>query len=593
MRMKFIWIAILLPWISVASYCNNTEHCVHAIRRLVTEQQRFWFGEQWKLICTDSSTYHRRSVDCYNPPELRHYFSVGNRLFRVKTYQAGYLQNLKIFPRIFFRPQSGTYRACDHKFIVNEAADTVIEVGYDRLPIEPYRARFGPEIRWPGYDDGRNYVVVFVDIGFGTLNYLAIGYPAYTQVLRKYVTSENFRSMVNPVAVLIFEQPEHLSISSIQLQTESELFNLPRFMLENGLENGLIGLNLILVSYDGYAIEKQRLQAVADNCHFLIEQRLHDELPWEFLRSFPLNEMDAWLSVEFHQPEQTTYVCCKKLKNRQTSVNLDPIANNHTPSLAVRNVPTISSLRISENDVSYQRNTRDFLTFATLENKYALVLFNPEKSILHWLITDIPSSSLAVGHIRNGHIITPYMQPIPTTPKSCSSYVFMLFQQPRSTGPSLITKFYNENHQLRSAQCQKNCSARRSFDVCEFKSFHQLRLSAINWMNICFDLYEAQRQIAKLSMNFSSNAQQLVKIQNRSGLPVNIALQKESTFNKRYVENAANNAHQYIDPEKEICAAMGIPRNDDFCEGRSMLQKYNPLLIITIILFCLSTTVIS
>lgn len=104
--MMKIWIALLLPSL-IFAYCNNTEHCLDAIRRIVTEQRQFWFGEQWKLMCTGSARHHRRPVDCYNPHELRHFFGIGNRLFRVNTYQAGYLQNLRIFPRILFKPKSG------------------------------------------------------------------------------------------------------------------------------------------------------------------------------------------------------------------------------------------------------------------------------------------------------------------------------------------------------------------------------------------------------------------------------------------------------------------------------------------------------
>ncbi|VDN39310.1 unnamed protein product, partial [Gongylonema pulchrum] len=131
-------------------------------------------------------------------------------------------------------------------------------------------------------------------------------------VLKEYVGPENFRQQANPVVFLIFEASnQHIGRDTV-IYFNHENFDLPRFMIDNGLENGLIGMNILPVSTDAYAIEKQRLRGVADNCHSLVIQKLKLEKQWQCIDMLPLKEMNNWISVSFEQPDTTAELCCRK-----------------------------------------------------------------------------------------------------------------------------------------------------------------------------------------------------------------------------------------------------------------------------------------
>jgi hypothetical protein len=107
----------------------------------------------------------------------------------------------------------------------------------------------------------------------------------HLKVLAKFHPVDNFRpQQPTPLAVLIIEMPEAKEdeAKSIMAQMEAkwtapppdrrEHFNLGQFMLDHRLERRLIGLNWALIDADPFAIEKQRLRGMPDNCHALVLQ---------------------------------------------------------------------------------------------------------------------------------------------------------------------------------------------------------------------------------------------------------------------------------------------------------------------------------
>lgn len=77
----------------------------------------------------------------------------------------------------------GSYRACDHDFVVDEPHNVIIEADPDMDPVEPFNTRYLPDIRWSSISRNDTYIIAMVDVGFGTLNYLAYDYPKNTKVV--------------------------------------------------------------------------------------------------------------------------------------------------------------------------------------------------------------------------------------------------------------------------------------------------------------------------------------------------------------------------------------------------------------------------
>ncbi|TKR68486.1 hypothetical protein L596_024465 [Steinernema carpocapsae] len=510
----FFWsIFLFLFWGVEASkkskFCDSTRECLSKIRAIVPESDRFWFGDRWSQLCSMPPTSRRHllmynSIGCYNPRELHSYTSLGSRLFHAHTYSSAYLRNLRIFPRITFAVKSGSYRACNHEFLV-EPNLSKIDANPEMEAAESFLLRGAPDISWPEMRPQDSYVVLLLDVGFGRVQFLAYNFPYNTLIVVPYESPENFRTAPNPVALLVFkpEANHNLNKTELSLSLQGEKpFDLSSFMLKHGLENGLIGLNWFLVTADAFAIEKQRLRGGIDNCHSLVQKKLLQERKWGFATSFPLNEMDSSLSISYSVEAANYSICCQRIQVSESVVFADPLGNVTVPSVGLDVPPKITSLRTLQQFDNYQRSLRHYIVMK--EDRFTLVAFDPAAKKVFWIVADIPSMSLAAGNVDDGTTISPYLDPTPVSPDLCSTVIFMLFLQPRDS-LTQITDFYNSDHVLRSKHCLKHCIYRTSFDIEQFKAFHRLRISSINWLRVCYDVYQAKKQISKLNMTVTGD----------------------------------------------------------------------------------------
>ncbi|MFH4978466.1 hypothetical protein AB6A40_005175 [Gnathostoma spinigerum] len=541
----------------VKSVCPDQITCIDQISRLAADQRRFWFGDQWRDVC---SGRHRDEVRCYSPRTLRAFHSLGSRLFRIRAYQNAFLAGLRIWPRVTYRVTPGKYRACDHDFEVNVPPNTVIEADPEMEPIEPFKIRYLPDIRWRGMDINGSYVVLITDVGFGVLNFLAYDFPRDTKIVQSYAPPENFRPLPNPLVVLIFEPTGDRSrnYTDLNAKDENDLFDLTKFILQNSLEGALIGMNIVLVSYDAFAIERQRLRGTIDNCHSILEKKLRRENRWSFTNSFPLSELNAWLSVDYYQPKMTYFACCHKVDITESKILLDPLDDRRLPSIAVQNEPHLYASKTGQPELSYQRMAREF-DHKGFDQLYTVVLFDPVDPMLYWMVIDIPSASLITDSIVGGITVVPYFSPVPIIPNSCEPRVFMMFTQTRARSPSPIAEYYSTERSNLPLECRENCSFRHSFDIEEFKAFHQLKLAAINWMFVCYDIHEAYRRIVTLKNNDTNLMNENKRNENIKADRISAMSLVDSWYEDDDRFALRDSGRRRSSPETEICTSLGLP----------------------------------
>uniref|UniRef100_A0A1I7XIZ7 TGF_BETA_2 domain-containing protein n=1 Tax=Heterorhabditis bacteriophora TaxID=37862 RepID=A0A1I7XIZ7_HETBA len=344
----------LLP--SVTALCPDTATCISRVKEIVAAPRRFWFGEQRRAQCQ-----HRQAnpIDCFGPSHLAVYHSLGSRLFRAKTYHTAYLRNLEIFPRITYRALPGHYRACDHEFHVGNVSANVVEADPDMSSVEPFLIRKKPEIGWHGLRFDEEFTILMTDVGFGTLNYLVTNFPIKPKVLKEYETSENFRPVDNPLVLLVFRKGK----KDVEVP-DAENFDLTTFMLKNDLADNLVGLSLVVVGSDAFAIERQRLRGTVDNCHSLIRKKVALSASTPLISHLPLDELRAWLTISFEQPRVNARICCQKIRQ---SPSFRHINANSCWWDNLCKLPSAGENLCCSN------------------------------SALHWLVVDIPASELSYG----------------------------------------------------------------------------------------------------------------------------------------------------------------------------------------------------
>ncbi|KAK0417516.1 hypothetical protein QR680_013059 [Steinernema hermaphroditum] len=482
---------------SPTAFCDATDECIAKIRAMVPESDRFWFGDRWSQACSTPPTTRRHlltynSIACFNPRELQSYTNLGSRLFHVHTYSAAYLRNLRFFPRITFAVKPGSYRACNHDFSVEPGVSRVV-AHPEMEPMESFLLRDAPDVSWPELRPFDAFVVLLLDVGFGRVHFLAHNFPHNTTIMMPYEAPENFRAAPNPVALLVFRPDLHRKLDEEELRQSlqgEKPFDLGTFMLRQGLENGLVGLNWFLATGDAFAIEKQRLRGGIDNCHSLVQKKLLKERKWGFATSFPLSEMDSSLAVSYAIDAANYSVCCRRVKVAESVLFADPLRDSSVPSVGLHAPPKVTSIRTLQQIDNYQRALRHYIVMK--EDRFTLVAFDPDAQKLFWMLVDIPAMSLAAGNADDGVTISPYLDPTPVSPDLCSTVVFMLFLQPRDA-LSQIADFYNADHHLRSKHCQHHCIYR------QFKAFHRLRISAVTWLRVCYDVHQARKQISRIN----------------------------------------------------------------------------------------------
>ncbi|VDN34698.1 unnamed protein product [Gongylonema pulchrum] len=172
---------LFFPQLCLAT-CPDVAACIARVRKIVAEPRHYWFGEQWRETCIGR---HVDPIQCYNPKSLQTFHSLGSRLFRVQTYQNDYLRNLRIFPTISYRSEKDgiqTYRACDHDFTVKSNGGVeMTEIHPDMEAVKPFDVRYAPDVQWTGIYN-HSYLILAIDVGFGTLNYLALRSPSGDKV---------------------------------------------------------------------------------------------------------------------------------------------------------------------------------------------------------------------------------------------------------------------------------------------------------------------------------------------------------------------------------------------------------------------------
>ncbi|PAV58349.1 hypothetical protein WR25_14734 isoform B [Diploscapter pachys] len=315
-------------------------------------------------------------------------------------------------------------------------------------PVQPFLIRKKPEISWKGLQYDQSLTILIVDAGFGTLNYMVTDFPRKPKVLVDYRLSDNYHSAPNALVVLAFKsEGKPAPVLPSDFSADS-LFDLSKFMLDNDLSDDLVGLSVIIVGSDAFAIERQRVKGSVDYCHSLLKKKLHHKVD-EFYSRLPLHHLNSWMSITYQQPAISANVCCRKLSLSAESHRLDPLGNASISALATLYHPTVSSHRIplTNNFVNYHRHTRTFVALG--DDLYTLALIDKDSEVLHWLLVDIPVGELSDAG-NKGITIANYLHPAPREPTNCTNFVFLLLIQPSSLAEL-------------DAYCQGSCRKRKEF----------------------------------------------------------------------------------------------------------------------------------
>ncbi|KFD50840.1 hypothetical protein M514_08278 [Trichuris suis] len=458
----------------------------------------FWFGDRRKLACSEYVNYPPSAANCYNPETLRMYESIGSRLFRVTTFDRACLDGLKIFPQVTFFSEAGQYDACDHTFSY-EHVETVHAYPGMR-PAKPWQLRHIPVVTWSGLASHSYHTVLFVDIGYGKIQYLAFNFPKDTAVLRDYDGPMNGRDALSVTAVLVFAQPKGrmVTVNLDNAYDEEALFDINKFIETNNFHQSLIGVNWIEIEADAYSIEAQRRSGMSDSCPSLLIQKMlqtEDKQKPQFLPTSLLATIDTWLTVTFHSSLIQFSLCCKDFAYEPADIQLDPLGDCAIDPVYTREPPTI---RVS--NFFLRSRQEEYLTDDDQRPLYSLLMIDVDppdnlgsrtRPYLIWLVCNmnLAGQSNDIASLYSTTVL-PYSKPLPIGQKSHRYYILLLEQQDAELGqikPEMFT----------GLECPPDHSTRCFFDVSQFAAHYSLALRGMSWMQSKEDEYSKYEYISR------------------------------------------------------------------------------------------------
>ncbi|CEF64844.1 Hypothetical protein SRAE_1000309700 [Strongyloides ratti] len=535
----FIFIFIIINLIKSSKFCTHHEECIEKTKKLTGDVNLFWFGDEWRTLCDQRYFKYQQknkvnSIDCLNPPNLSKFHSLGSRLFQVPTFSSHFLDNLKIFPRVTFFPKSGNYTACDHEFNIDMGKKKEIHGHPEMTPIDSFFTITPPDLNWPGLGkDNNRYIILILDPSEGKILFLSINFPYETTNIIEYNTLKPYRNSPSPMVFLIFDQGQNSSqLNYIPQQlnddkhfnfedTSQNIFDLPLFMLKNNLTTKLVGLTWSLIKTDPYSLEINRQVNGIDNCHSLLIKKLQKEQLFDFVSNFNLNELDNTISLSYYQPSTEFSICCETFSYDEDYIVADPLAYAYIPSLALINKPKLKMIKNSNFVDNYQRIQRHYVV--KKDEKFILVMFEPNKKRLFWLVSDVTGISLAKGNDIDGVTIVPYEDPSSYDPNNCNDVVLMVLEESRygkkvsirkhreddneikTISNSYMTKMLHDYFTFDQQKLPSNYfgseGSRQNFSIENFKSYMKVKLTAITWFESCYDEFNAITQIRHIIKN--------------------------------------------------------------------------------------------
>uniref|UniRef100_A0A0N5C2A6 EGF-like domain-containing protein n=1 Tax=Strongyloides papillosus TaxID=174720 RepID=A0A0N5C2A6_STREA len=532
----FIVFSIIINLMECSKFCIHQDECIEKIKKLTGDVNLFWFGDEWRTLCDHRYfKYQQKSksnpIDCLNPPNLSKFHSLGSRLFQVPTFSSHFLDNLKIFPRVTFFPKPGNYTACDHDFNVDTGLKKEVHGHPEMVPLDSFFTITPPDLNWPGLGiDDTRYTVLITDPSEGKIIFLSTNFPYETRKIIEYNTLKPYRDSPSPMVFLIFKQEQNdteLNFIPQQPNNNKDLendsssentFDLPEFMLKNNLTTKLVGLTWSLIKTDPYSIEVNRQSNGVDNCHSLLIKKLQKEHTFDFVPNFNLNELDNTVSLSYYQPSTEFKVCCEKFTYDEDYIMADPLAYGYIPSLSLINKPKLKMIKNSNFIDNYQRIQRHYVI--RKDEKFIVIMFEPNKKRLFWLVSDVTSGALANGDELDGTTIFPYEDPSSFDPDSCNEVVLMILEESRhgkrinirrnredeninESSPSqydvkMIQNYFTFDQQKVPLNYFSSDAPRQNFSIENFKSYMKIKLTAITWFESCYDEFNAITQIRQV-----------------------------------------------------------------------------------------------
>lgn len=465
----------------------NSSQCLTAVRQLMTDENRFWFGDGFASACPPGN-YTR---ECNNFD--RAHKSIATRMLNnsnVNTSVSGIQQVLNVT----FQTPAGAYESCGNDYQVPPITFTVDPTHIGHIPLWAVNYQL-PLVNW-GSEVNKTYALIVWDAGAHVLHALFFNIKGGN--LERSTTAWNYRGPKNPVerdqpyTFLLYEQtgsadldPADVQKKLIDILTPSR--NLAPQVIVTALAlEGPVGVSILTVKTDPFVAAFMKQNRIVNNCPAILTP---------MFRSLPLaynvsgDQLMTSVDVTFRSPEVSVSACCKNDTVGMRVTN--PLVNDLIAPVYTRLQPQVTLVPANFVDSFYF--LRFYLTLLVIEDLAGAS--NPETHLL-WQVVNIRE-----GDVTSGTTIQPYQAPIPLAGMPERTVIFLLLKQEAPVqNVSALTKYTGAD------SCpQSYLKNRCRFDTNTFIRDHRMTVEGASWFRTAPDLF-SRRQAVTLNIQTEADA---------------------------------------------------------------------------------------
>ncbi|KAK7089707.1 hypothetical protein V1264_024839 [Littorina saxatilis] len=477
--MCLVWPALFAVFMQVAadshtSPCNpglNSVECLAAVKQVMADDNRFWFGTNYSIACPPSSV----SAICNNNDKTH-----TSIITRMRVNDDNSTDTIKQVLNVTFDVPAGFYQACGNTYRVPAVTQTLDPTQTTNISL--WSANYQPRVSWTA-EANKIYTLMVWDAGAVIMH--AVMYNIRGSNLDNAQTAYNYRGPKNPVdrdqpyVFLLYEQeaeliPANITNALIAFLSENR-FIAPDKIVNIASLSGPVGVSVLTVKADPYSTEYMKQNRIVNNCPVKLTP-MFAALPL----SYNVSDVRLLSSVDvtFTSPEISFRSCCHDVTIESNSRMTNPMGNGRIWPVYTRHVPSIAFTPLSFFDTFYYM--KNHYTLLLLDVTDDLAMTSDPDTLVHWQVVNIRQ-----GDLTYGDTTLPYKAPLPLTDRTL---MFLLLQQSMGVNVSDLAKFTGDS-------CPQHLLHRCHFNLTAFITQLGMKIEGASWFVTSPDLYSRQQAV--------------------------------------------------------------------------------------------------
>ncbi|KAK7096142.1 uncharacterized protein C56G2.4-like [Littorina saxatilis] len=463
------------------SPCNpvlNTTECLAAVKQIMADEDRFWFGTSFNVTCPPGGPF---DLACLSNDKA--HLSIVTRVRADNSDRS--VDTIQQVLNVTYDVPAGSYQACGQSYQVPAITTTLDPTVVTNISF--WSTERMPHVSWTA-ENNKIYTVIMWDAG--TVNLHGVWINIRGSSLDRAQTAFNYLGPKSPLdrdqpyVFLLYEQAAEVDSANVTnaivaFLSESRNF-APNKIVDFASLSGPVGVSILTVTKEPYAVGFLKQINFLNLCPTMLTNSFAS-LPLSYNVSDV--QLLSSLDVIFTSPEISFQSCCHDVTIVSSTRMTMPMDNGRIWPVYTRHVPRITLTPLGfPNTYYYYKNQ---YTLLLLDVTDELALTSDPDTLVHWQVVNIRQ-----GDLTYGDTTLLYKAPLPLTGQADRTLMFLLLQQSAmAVNASDLAKFTGGD------SCPQHWSHRCRFNLTALMTELGMKVEAASWFVTSPDLYSRQQAV--------------------------------------------------------------------------------------------------